>query len=36
MVKEQLDVNQSFLPTVDNKKIKEIRIPTIVDGNVLP
>ena len=34
MGKKQLDVNQSFLKTVDNKRLKEIRIPVIVGVNV--
>ena len=34
MAREQVAVNQSFLQTVDNKNLKEIRIPTIVRVNV--
>ena len=34
MGRKQLDVNQSFLKTVNNKRLKEIRILVIVGVNV--
>ena len=35
MAKKQLNLNETFLCSVDNKKLKEIRIPTIVVVNIL-